>query len=178
MNVIFIKGTIEIAEVVTNYYGGSFTCDILDPSTSLYIQQNIAMNELVEPITAFSTTIVNNQFQGDLNIELTNTLGVVSGDRLKIGNYIYVVSSVLNGIVTLKKGLYEALTAGALVDRVGNLGIYKADIVINTLGSFTLIATDTIFGLKTTSMITVKEKSIETMVNDIKNLEYAILGGQ
>jgi len=176
MKSIFIKGIEEECEIVANgKYGASFSFSIFDSENNTYLQENVSMNELKEPITSLSTTTQNNQLKSDTNLELNDTTGIVNGDRLKIGNYIYIIESVLGDFITIN-GLLESLSAGTDVTRVGNLGIYKANITINDVGTYLLIGSDTIFGLKVIESITVKEKSLEMMVKDIKNLEYAILG--
>lgn len=177
MTGIFIQNISSPAEIVTNdVYGASFKVDILDQSDGTYLAQNISMQELIEPITTVSTTVVNNQVIGDAIIELTSVVNIAVTDRIKIGNYTYKIVSLIGNNITLNKGLYENISGGSTVTKQGNLGIYKVDLEIADLGIYTLIAKDSIFGLSSTNMIKVVPKSLETMYKDIKNLEYAILG--
>lgn len=177
MTGIFIKDQDGTAEIITsNYYGADFKANVFDQSTSTYLLQNISMQELIEPVSAYSSASANNQIQGDTDIEVNDITGLQVSDRIKIQNYIYSVSNIIGNNVTISKGLLENLTAGATISRVGNLGIYKVELNMNSLGEFTLIGKDGIFGLNVTKMIKVVPKSLETMYRDVKNLEYAILG--
>ena len=178
MNGIFIKDEDCIAEIVANeFYGADFKASIFDQDNNDYLVENLSMVELSEPLDVnVSTNNTSNQVAGDTTIELDSIDNLSVSDRVKIGNYIYKIIQILNNNITIGKGLYENVSSGTAVTNVGNLGIYKLDLNISTLGNFTLIGKDTTFGLKVTKMIKVLPKSLETMYKDIKNLEYAILG--
>jgi hypothetical protein len=177
LNGIFIINEDSTAQLVSSgYYGADFKVSIYNQEEDEYLQENLSTSELKEPIDSFSTETANNQEKNDTELELKSTDDLNVSDRIQIGNYIYKVISILDKTVTLHKGLYEAVSSDTSVDRKGNLAIYKLTINIDTLGDFTLMAKDSVFGLTKNQMITVKPKSIETMYKDIKNLEYAILG--
>jgi hypothetical protein len=176
MEGIFIINEPGIAQVVTTKYGCSFSANVMDNEDNTYIYENISASELIEPVSSFSANLVNNQVIGDTEIELDDVTDLIVSDRLRIGSYIYAVKNIINNTITINP-LLENLTDESAI-RVGNLGIYSFTFTFDSIGTFTLIAKDTIFGLNTSRIIKVQPKSIETMVKDIKNLEYAILGGQ
>jgi hypothetical protein len=176
MEGIFIINEPGIAQVVTSKYGCSFSANVMNNEDNSYIYENISASELSEPILSFSANLVNNQSIGDTDIELDDVTDLNVSDRLRIGSYIYAVKNIINTTITIDP-LMENLSNESVI-RVGNLGIYSFTFEFDVLGIFTLIAKDSVFGLNTSRIIKVKQKSIETMVNDIKNLEYAILGGQ
>jgi hypothetical protein len=174
---IFIQDEDGTAEIVANgYYGADFKVDIFDQDLNVYLGQNLAMTELQEPITSFSDVTIGNQVQGDVNIALSSVTGLFVSDRIKIGNYIYKVISIIGNNITIEKALKENISAGGNVSKQGNLGIYKISLNIGDIGTYTLIGKDSIFGLTVSKMIKVVPKSLETMYKDIKNLELAILG--
>ena len=177
MTDIFILNESSPAQIVTNgVYGADFKVDILNQEDGSYVSQNTNMSEITESVDSFSTNTSENNDMGSTDIKLDSTDDLNVGDRLKINNYIYRVSSINSDTITIHKGLFENVSSGSSVDRKGNLGIYKVDLTFDTLGNFTLIGKDNTFGNRVTRMIKVQNKSITTMYNDIKNLEYAILG--
>jgi len=172
---LFIQDEEGIAQIITQRYGCSFKTNIYDINNDIYVEEGIASSEVIEPVDSFSTDTSNNQNQGDTDIVLDDVTGLVTSDRLKIGSYIYYIKNIVNNTITITE-LLETLSAGTDVSRVGNLGIYNFRYTFSELGIYTLIAKDTVYGLNTSQIIKVQPKSIETMVRDIKNLEYAILG--
>jgi hypothetical protein len=177
MTGIFIQDEDGTAEIVANgYYDADFKVDIFDQETGTYLVQNISMTEVQEPITPVSTNTAGNQNTGDTDIALVSTAGLFVSDRVKILNYTYKITSIIGNNITIEKPLRETVTANSTVTKQGNLGIYKIDLNISELGTFTLIGKDSTYGLTVSKMIKVVPKSLETMYRDIKNLEYAILG--
>lgn len=177
MTGIFIKNETSPAQIVaTGYYGCSFNVSVFNQDTNVYIVQNILMEELKEPISLFTNTTLSNQVISDIFIELNSVTNLNVSDRLQIGNYIYSVSNISGNTIKLTKGLYENISSGTTVQRVGNLGVYKTDLTFTELGNYTIIGKDSVFGLNSSQMVRVVPKSLETMYKDIKNLELAILG--
>jgi len=177
MTGIFIQDTEGPAEIVAmNYYGCDFKVDIYNQEDNSYISQNLSMSELVEPISSVSTTVTSNQSLEDTIIELDDITDFKVSDRVQLGNYIYRIINILDNNITINKGLLENLTSGDDIITKGNLGIYKVNITLSDIGNYTLIGKDSIYGITVSKMIKVQPKSLEKMVNDIKNLEYAILG--
>lgn len=177
MTGIFIKNTPSQAEIVANnYYNCNFNASVYNHKDNVYVFKNISCVELIEPIIPFSTTNINPLLAGDTIVELASTNGIIVGDRIHIGNYIYKITSINGNNITLSRTIMEDVISNSTVVNVGNLGIYKVEFTFPDIGEYTLIAKDTTFGLNIVNIIKVKEKSIETMYNDIKNLEYAILG--
>jgi len=174
MTGIFIQNEESIAQIVTQKYGCSFKANVYDNDAEEYVYTNISASEIIEPVDDFSTDVTNNQDIGDTDIELDTVDGLEVSDRLRIGNYIYYVKNIVNNVITINP-LLESLS-GDTATRVGNLGIYTFKFTFENVGTFTLIAKDSVFGINSTQIIKVQPKSIESMVNDIKNLEYAILG--
>ena len=173
---LFVKGEPSVSQIVAvGFYGASFTVDIYDQELNLFIQQNIAMTELSEPITAFSTTS-SAQSQGLKTIDATSITGLSIGDRVQIKNFIYRIIGISSNTLTLNKGLLENVSSGDSIDKKGNMGLYKVDLTLANLGDFTLIAKDSVFGLSQTTMVKVVEKSFETLQKEVKSLEIAILG--
>ena len=178
MTGIFVKNEVQPAQIIaTGYYGCSFNVSVYDQNDNIYLFQNILMEELKEPITAFITNNISNQVISEDLIELSTVAGLNVSDRVQIGNYIYSISNISGSSIKISKGLYENIPSGTTVQRVGNLGIYKTDLIFVDIGIYTLIGKDSVFGLSSSQMIKVVPKSVETMYKDIKNLEYAILGG-
>jgi len=177
MDGIYIVNEDGIAQIVANdYFGAYFKCNIFNQDDNTYLQENLSMTEIEEPYDTNSTTTDGNHDSGVSSISLSDSSGFSISDRVKIGNYIYKITNIDGNSITTHKPLYENISDGSSVDRVGNLGIYKVSLNIDTLGTYTLIGKDTVFGLNTTKMIKVVPKSIAEMYKDIKNLEYAILG--
>ena len=177
MTGIFVKGVEGISEIIaSNYYGADFKISIFNQETETFIVQNISATEIKEPITIVSVSTSANQSIDDINIVLDSITGFSIGDRILIGNYIYKIINIFGNSITIHKGLLENLIGGTSCTKKGNLGIYKVPLTMQDLGEYTLIAKDNIFGLSTVKMIKVVPKSIEAMYNDIKTLEYAILG--
>ena len=174
---LFIQNEECLAQIIAQRYGCSFKANIYDIANDAYMDEGIALSEVIEPVDSFSTVTSNNQDAGDTYIVLDDVTGLVASDRLRIGSYIYYVKNIVNNTVTITE-LLETLSAGTDVTRVGNLGVYNFKYTFPELGTYTLIAKDTVYGLNSSQIVKVQPKSIETMVKDIKNLEYAILGGQ
>jgi len=174
---LFIQNEEGLAQIITQRYGCSFKTNIYDIANDEYIDEGIALSEVIEPVDAFSTNTSNNQDTGDTDIVLDDVTGLVVSDRLRIGSYIYYIKNMVNNTVTITE-LLETLSAGTDIIRVGNIGVYNFKYTFSESGTYTLIAKDTVYGLNSSQIVKVQPKSIETMIKDIKNLEYAILGGQ
>jgi hypothetical protein len=177
MTGIFIQNEESPAEIVAvDYYGCDFKVSVFNQDDGTYLAQNLSMSELVEPITNAVTTTSGNLVIGDNIVTLTSSSSFSNSDRVKIGNYIYKIISMINDNITLNKPLQENVASGSSVTKKGNLGVYKVDLEFTDLGNFTLIGKDSVYGLNVSKMVKCVPKSIETMYKDIKNLEYAILG--
>jgi hypothetical protein len=186
---IFTKDVPDILQIVAEpHYGAFLKIDIFNQDTNTYILQNQNMTELIEPIFPFSTNTSNNQSTSDTEIELDDTSGFAISDRVQIGNYIYKIINILGNQIIISKGLIENNSITTCT-KVGNLGIYKVELTFSDVGVYTLIAQDSIFGLKTTRMVRVQEQTLENILDnyhmsdkvDLKkviNLLYAVIGNQ
>lgn len=187
INGVFVKNKQDTIQIVAEpYYGAFLKVDIFNQDTNLYISKDNIMTELIEPITDYSSTIQGNFVIGNTEILLSDVSGFSISDRVKLGNYIYRIKNILGNYIHIDRGLFENISTSPAVKK-GNLGIYKIDLLFTESGLYTLIAKDNIFGLKTTRMVKVQDKSIEDMsieclensninTKKLSNLLYAILG--
>jgi hypothetical protein len=176
MNILVKNKSERITISAPNHYGASFTLGVYNQDNSTWVQNGIPMTESVEPFTIDETTIDGDFTKGTKEITVADGTNITPGDVREIKNYIYGVASVDGNNITLAKELKEGITTGDTCNRVGNMGLFYADVTIDTSGDYLIQAKDTVYGAKTTDSIKVVDKDINTMANEIKQLEYAILG--
>ena len=168
MRGLLIKNKAEKVSVAAyNYYGANFKINVFDQNTNTYISQNLPMTEGMEPVVALTTAVNSVRTTGQEVIEVVDATGLLSNERIVVGNYVYRIAEVTGNDITLHAGLKEDLAGTEAVNRVGNMGVYSLDLSVTTAGTFLVQAKDTVFGLMHTDSITVATNSITDMVSDI-----------
>jgi len=173
MSGVIYKGKLKKVFVsANNYYGSDLKADILDDDIGEFLAYNVPMTELVEPVNEFATTIVSNTTAGIKVTTLTSLGDLIKSDRIKIVNEIYRVIDidVTTKNVTLHRPLTTPLTAGDIVTKVGNMGTFKINLLLTKNGYFVLQAKDSKFGIQRSIGITVKETSLEDLI-ELTNTE-------
>jgi len=179
-NVIINGEEKKIFFSAANYYGANMKVDVLDDDLNEFIVNGVPMVELIEPITAFNTTVVGAHAKDTKVVILTDVSGLTASDRININGEIYRIVSVDIGAVsiTLHRGLIGAVADTSSVVKVGNMGIFKIRLIVTRNGYFVIQAKDTKFGIQKSDSITVKDVSLESMFtftnNSISNNERII----
>jgi len=169
MGKILINGVRKkVLIAATNYYGASFKVDVYDDDTQAYLAGGVPMVEVTEPVTAYSSTI-NGGAAADVKIiDVTDVTGLSPADRVDINGSIYRVVSVDSATsqIELHRPLVAAAADQDTIVRVGNMGIYRVDLLVTNPGVFILQGKDTVYGLQVSDSVTVKDKSIEEMFTE------------
>jgi len=157
-------------------YGASFNISILSQATNSWIITNQPMTEYLDIFITNNQTVQANGILSDTSITISNATNFNIGDIINIKNFYYRINNISGNIITLHTGLQENILIGDIANRSGNMALYYIQLNITTPGDYLIRAKDSIFGIEITDSIKVVQKSIETMAQDIRNLEYAILG--
>jgi len=164
-NVIVQGVTEKVFFSATNYYGANITASVLDDSANTFLAQDVPMVELVEPITAFTTTTSLAALKGETVITVTDATGIALTDRVDINGEVFRVISkdATLSTITLHRPLEADALAGVNVIKVGNIGVFRIDLFITQAGYFVIQAKDTKFGLHKSDSVTITKESIESM---------------
>jgi hypothetical protein len=168
MRGLLIKNKSEKVSVAAyNYYGASFKLNVFDQDTNTYISQDLDMVEGMEPIASYDCACTEARTTGQEVIAVDDASGLSPNERISVGNFIYRIASIDGNNITLHTGLREDLDGTETVSRVGNMGVYSLDLSVSANGTFLVQAKDTVFGLMHTDSITVANKSVEEMFDDV-----------
>jgi len=149
-----------------NYYGASLRVSVLDDDANEFLAENVPMTEIVEPVTAFDTTVTTVANKGEKVVTVNKVTGLSKSDRIRVVNEVYRVVDIdiVGKNITLHTGLLEDIPVDGVIERVGNMGIFKIQLAVTRNGYFVIQAKDTKFGLQHSESLTVKENSIETLL--------------
>jgi hypothetical protein len=157
-------------------YGAVFKISVFSQDTNQWIITNAEMDEYVDATDDISVISNIEGLKGDNAIEVDHPELIEIGYIIKINNFYYRVKAKNNNKLFLHMKLKNIVSVDSQITVEGNMALYYLDVNISVPGDYLIRAKDTVFGLEITDSIKVVPKSIETMVKDIKNLEYAILG--
>lgn len=164
MGNVVIKGKEEkIFFSASNYYGANMKVDVFDDDLGVFINQGVPMTEMLEPITAYTSTITGDTAKDTKVVVVDTTTGLVSSDRVSIDGDIYRVTDITGNTITLHRGLASNVIDGAVIDKVGNMGIFRIRLIITKNGDFVIQAKDTKFGIQKSDSISIKDQSLEDM---------------
>jgi len=171
MRGLLIKNAPEkISISAYNYYGANFSLNVFDQISNTYDQQNLAMTEGVEPVTAVTATCNDPRTAGQEIISVVSATGLTVGDRISLNSYIYRIKSIAVGAlgddITLHLPLYSAVVGTETVTLVGNMGVYSLDLTMSTVGEYLVQAKDSVFGIQHSDSIKVVAKSVEQLFTD------------
>jgi len=168
MRGLLIKNKAERVSVAAyNYYGADFKINVFNQESNTYISQDLPMTEGMEPVAAFSATCNEARTAEQEVISVDDSTGLMANERISLGSFIYRVSAVAGTNVTLHTGLKEDLVGTESVARVGNMGVYSLDLEVAANGTFLIQAKDTVFGLMHTDAITVANKGVSEMFDEV-----------
>jgi hypothetical protein len=174
--VIIVNKDETISISAPDIYGAAFKISIYSQTDKNWVLTNQPMTEYVDVITENNQTVSANVNGGDTVITISDASGIVVSEIIKIKSYYYRITKISGNEITLHKGLKENIVIGDSANISGNMSLYYIELNIADSGDYLIRAKDAVFGLEITDSLKVVPKSIETMVKDIKNLEYAILG--
>ena len=174
--VLIAKQNETISISAPDIYGANFKLSIFSQKNNNWILSNQEMLEYIEEVEEYSTNISNNFLKEDIIIEVEDASFFDISDIIKINSFYYRITKIESNLLTLHTSLKEDIPESSPVERVGNLSLYYLIVNIEEPGDYIIKAKDSIFGISITDSIKVVPKSIDTLANDIKNLEYAILG--
>jgi len=157
-------------------YGANFSISIFSQESKEWVVSNQTMFEYKETIMSASTLISSDALKDDETIEVEDASVFYIGDIILISSYIYRIINIVDNIISLHISLRNNLYISTLVKRTGNLSLYYAKVNLSEIGDYIIRAKAPADGLEITDSLKVVPKSIETMANEIKTLEYAILG--
>jgi len=167
-------------EVITisapDVYGADFKISIFSQVNSSWELTNEEMREYLDVVDDIKTNIIGDYVIGNDKIEVKDVNGLAIGSIVSLSNYYYRIIGIVNNFIYLHKGLFSDLSDNDELVLEGNMSLYYCNVNIAEPGDYLIRARDSVFGLEIIDNIKVVPKSIETMVKDIKNLEYAILG--
>jgi len=102
------------------------------------------------------------------NLEDGEVFETPAGDK-------YYIDSVVDGIVKLKFALTQALASGDDLTQVGNTGVYKISIAINTAGDFGVYVSNPSLNMRLKGIqYTLKDIVIEDIAQKLDSLETAL----
>jgi len=157
-------------------YGANFKISIYSQTDQTWVLTNQPMTEYIDVITENNQTVSADASKGDKIVSISDASAMNVGDIIKIKSYYYRITKIDVNDITLHQPLKENVVTDDTANISGNMSLYYIQINIADTGDYLIRAKDTSFGLEITDSLKVVPKSIETMVKDIKNLEYAILG--
>jgi hypothetical protein len=166
----------KISISAPDIYGASFKISIFSQETNLWVLSNEQMIEYTDPVPVVESSSAEDRPKDSSTLEIQDASNFIAGEIIKIKNFIYRILKKENNTLFLHKPLFEDIEIDDVVTLVGNMSLYYINVNLPDSGDYLIRAKDNIFSLDITDSIKVVPKSIERMVNDIKTLEYAILG--
>lgn len=157
-------------------YGANFKISIYSQTDNSWVLTNQPMTEYLDAITENNQTVSVAANEGDNIVTISDTSLMNVSEIIKIKSYYYRIIKITGNDITLHQALKENLVVDDIANISGNMSLYYIELNIADSGDYLIRAKDITFGLEITDSLKVVPKSIETMVKDIKNLEYAILG--
>ena len=97
-------------------------------------------SEIIRTVSGKVATIASNTLKDSFEIIVNNGYTLESGDVFvdSFGNKHYI-EKISNNILYLKTPLINDLSAGEILNEVGNTGIYRKEILFDTVGNYTII---------------------------------------
>jgi len=175
-NVMKINTSNMIAFSAKDAYGADFKVSIFDMATNTKIIDSATMTEGIEPIDDASTTTDGDQPKDAVNVKVADASVFNKADRVSIDNNIYRIVNIDTdeNILTLNRGLVNAVAAGVSVDRVGNLSVFYVELYVTKLGFFLVQAKDSKYGLQYTESVDVKtylvDDRFDQLMDDVDNV--------
>jgi hypothetical protein len=157
-------------------YGANFNISIYSQTDNAWVLTNQPMSEYMDVFVENNQTVQSIANEGDTVVTISDASGMNISDIIKIKSYVYRITKIAGNDITIHQALKENLVVNDTANIVGNMSLYYIELNIADSGDYLIRAKDQTFGLEITDSLKVVPKSIETMVKDIKNLEYAILG--
>lgn len=132
-----------------------------------------AFTEVIETITAATTTLTGAQSVGDRTIAVADVAGFELGNSIILNGEYYVILAIDTSANTfgLDRGLLGAGAANDNVEKRGNTGTYKASVTVNTVGDYVVFVSNYELGMGNTSYPLVIESA---SVDDVKSLLDAV----
>ncbi len=129
--------------------------------------------EIIEVITTPETSIVDiAAAAGTRQITVQSGGGITDGMVLEdaVGNKYYV-EKIIGDVIHLKFALLQGIAFGDTLTQVGNTGLYKIELTINTAGNFGIYVSNPSINLRTKGLqYTIKEIVIEDIADKIDTL--------
>ena len=112
-----------------------------------------AFTEVIETITAASTTLSAAASKDDRTISVDDISGFELGNTILLNGVFYVVLAIDTDANTfsLDHGLEGAAASGDTVDKRGNTGTYKAAVTVNNVGDYVVFVSNYELGMGHTS---------------------------
>ena len=103
-----------------------------------------SFTEVIETITAASTTLSAAASKDDRTISVDDISGFELGNTILLNGVFYVIMAIDTGANTfsLDHGLEGAAASGDTVDKRGNTGTYKASVTINNVGDYVVFVSN------------------------------------
>lgn len=136
--------------------GNPTTANIID---GLFSEIMWTIPETGEELTATAAGSENIAGNSIINVASGHTM--VEGTRFKIGSDFYYVSAVAGESVSIKGKLVADVAAATVLVQVGNTGIYKTGITLDTAGEYFVSMSHPEFG-HISSKYEVAEQSIDS----------------
>lgn len=132
-----------------------------------------AFAEVIEVITAASTTLVGAHAIGARVLTVTSVSGFTLGDTILLDGNYYVITSIdtTNNILGIDRALVGASADAAPVDKKGNTGTYKSSVTIATPGDYVAFVSNYELGMGHTSYPLVVETA---NIDDVKSVLDAV----
>jgi len=177
MSGILIANTDDTISIsAPDVYGANFKLSLYSQTLGSWTIQDAQMIEYLDSFTVNSQTVASVASIGDTTIDITDATGFTINDTIIIKSFVYRITAISSNSITLHNPVQENLIIGDIANASGNMSLYHITLNISDIGNYLIRAKDMVYGIEITDSVKVVEKSIETMVRDIKNLEYAILG--
>jgi len=151
------------------HYGTTVNIDVYDDDNGVYLIQGVPALEVSEPVSAYTGTIAGINTAGVTVVNVTDVTGLTPSDRVTIGSDIYRLTAVdtTNNQITIHRPLAVDTADLDPITRVGNMGIFRIDLLIVNLGTYLLQAKDSKFGIQMSESVTAIDKGITELIDQV-----------
>jgi len=136
------KGNLFYPGIDTNYdrlgLASEFSMEITKASDGTIVNNIVPFAEFEEVIMTFdlhTAEVLEDTNSGRKTFKVKNS-NLVIGDKIKIQNNFYNIIKIQNETITINGKLIENLTENESIETVGNTGIYKIPVQLETEGFY------------------------------------------
>lgn len=168
MSKVLIKGQRKkVFFSAKSFYGAPVKINVFDDDADEFIAEQVPATEIVHPVTELTATVVGEVAEDAKVLELDNVGDLKPSDRILVDGEIVKCVGIDGNQVQIHRAFGKVIADGTSVERVGNTGMFKIELLVTKAGYFIIQATDTKFGIELSDSITIKEESLEEMLEEL-----------